>query len=252
MRTLPVRVELQQRPADVRRHHRDVARGEIGHARRRAFVGNVGDVRHADQLLEQLAGQIGHGAGAGRAVGQLGRIGPGVVDELLERVGGHRLVHHDAGRRDRHDVDRLEVLHRIVGRLVGDRRNDDLGAGVAEQQRLAVGRRARHFGRADHAAAAAFVLGHDGAELGLHPLGPKPADHVGRAAGRERHDQLDRPLRKGGEGGKRQGRGRKRGQSGAGENRVDSLLILGWDCVCHAPYANRAVRKTTATRRSRP
>ena len=38
-------VELQQRPADVRRHHRDVAGGEIGDARRRALVGDVGDVR---------------------------------------------------------------------------------------------------------------------------------------------------------------------------------------------------------------
>ena len=70
-------MELQERPADIRRHHRDVAGGEIGHARRRAFVRNVGDVLHADQLLEQLARKIGHGAGAGRAVGQLGRIGSG-------------------------------------------------------------------------------------------------------------------------------------------------------------------------------
>ena len=37
-------VELQQRPADVRRHHRDVAAGEIGDAGRRALVGNVRDV----------------------------------------------------------------------------------------------------------------------------------------------------------------------------------------------------------------
>ena len=65
---------------------------------------------------------------------------------------------------------------------------------LPNRKRLAVGRRARHFGRADHAAAAALVLDHDGAELGLHPLGPQPADHVGRAARRERHDQPDRPV----------------------------------------------------------
>jgi hypothetical protein len=78
---LALRMELQERSADVRGHHRDVARGKIGDARRRAFVGNVGDVLDADQLFEQLAGKVGHGAGAGRAVGQLGRIGAGVVDE---------------------------------------------------------------------------------------------------------------------------------------------------------------------------
>ena len=91
-------VELQQRPADIGRHHRDMSGGEIGHAGRGALVGDVRDLRCADQMLEQLAGQIGHGAGAGRAIGQLGGIGLGVGDELRERTRRHQLVHHDAGR----------------------------------------------------------------------------------------------------------------------------------------------------------
>ena len=76
-------VEAEQRAAEVRRHHRDMAAGEIGDAGRRALVGNVHDVGRADQLLEQLARQIGQRAGAGRAVGQLARIGLGVGDQLL-------------------------------------------------------------------------------------------------------------------------------------------------------------------------
>ncbi len=75
-------MEVDERSPDVRRHHRNVTAGEVGDAGCRALVGNVHDVGRADELFEQLAGQIGQRAGAGRAIGQLARIGAGVGDEL--------------------------------------------------------------------------------------------------------------------------------------------------------------------------
>ncbi len=59
---------------------------------------------------------------------------------------------------------------------------------------MAIGPRAGDFRRADHAAAAAAILHDDGAEHGPHPISPHAPDHIGRAAGRERNDQPDRPL----------------------------------------------------------
>src|SRR5262249_3616368 len=58
MRTFPA-MELDERPAQVRRHQRDVAAGEIGDAGRGAFVRDVHDIGCADQLFVQLACKIG-------------------------------------------------------------------------------------------------------------------------------------------------------------------------------------------------
>ena len=57
---------------------------------------------------------------------------------------------------------------------------------------VAVGRRARHHGHAGIAAGAGNVLGHDLLAEALRQfLRDDARDHVGRAAGRERHDQAD-------------------------------------------------------------
>jgi hypothetical protein len=93
--------------------------------------------------------------------------------------------------------------------------------------------------------------GTDGAELGLHALPPKPADHVGRASRGEWNDQPDGPFRECGECGDGQGRGRKRGHSVLEKIATIHRGFLGKDCVEALPYANRAARETTATRRSR-
>ena len=148
----------------------------------------------AGELLEQFAGEVAHRAGAGRAVGQLARIGLGVGDELLERLRRHRGVNDDRGGRDREQRDRHKVLDRIVRHLRHGHRVEHHRAGAAENERVAVGRRARDLGGRDGAGGAALVLDVDGAEQVLHPVGPLPADHVVHAAGRERHHQLDRPV----------------------------------------------------------
>ena len=62
------------------------------------------------------------------------------------------------------------------------------------QQRVAVGRRLRGLDGADHAAGAGAVLDHEGlAEVLLQDAADLARRDVGRAAGAERHDDLDRP-----------------------------------------------------------
>ena len=60
-----------------------MAADQIGDAGTGALVGNVHEVVEAGELLEQLAGEVAHGAGSGGAVGELAGIGLGVGDELL-------------------------------------------------------------------------------------------------------------------------------------------------------------------------
>src|SRR5262249_11915748 len=84
-----------------------------------------------------------------------------------------------------------EIRERIVGRVVHDRGNEYLRAGIAEQEGMTVRLRARDLGGAGHAASAASVLRHYGAEERLHLLRPQPADDIGGAARRERNDEPD-------------------------------------------------------------
>ena len=110
MRILPVLWKFEKLAGDVRRHDRDVPADQVGDAGSRALVGNVHDVGHAGALLEQLAGQMAHRAGAGRAVGQLAGVGLDVGDQLLDVLRRHRRMHRDRGGADAEDRDRHEVL----------------------------------------------------------------------------------------------------------------------------------------------
>ena len=121
-------------------------------------------IGRADQRLEQFAGEMRHGSGASRPVGELAGIGLGVSDQLLERLHRHRRMHRDAHGGDAEDRDRLEVLERIVlGVAVGDR-NDDLRAAAAEQDGVAVRLGAGDLGSGERAPRAADVLRHHDAE----------------------------------------------------------------------------------------
>ena len=62
-------MEFEHLSGDVRRHDRDVAADQIGDAGPGALVGHMHHVGRLRELLEQLAGQMAHRAGAGRAVG---------------------------------------------------------------------------------------------------------------------------------------------------------------------------------------
>src|SRR5262249_16220002 len=93
-----------------------------------------------------------------------------------------------------------------------DRGNEHLRAGIAEQEGVTVRLRARHLGGAGYAASAAPVFGHHRAEERLHLLGPKPADDIGGAAGREWNDEPDGATGIG-KGACRRHRGRQRTQA---------------------------------------
>src|SRR5262245_56154840 len=63
------------------------------------------------------------------------------------------------------------------------------------EQRISVGRRTRRRLRADRGIAAGAVLDqHRLTPILAHPLSDHSRDHVGRAAGRERHDDPDRSV----------------------------------------------------------
>ncbi len=98
---------------------------------------------------------------------------------------------HDRSRRVAENIDADEILERIIGRVVPDRGNEHLGAGIAEQEGVTVRLRAGDLGGAGHAASAASVLRHHRAEERFHLLRPQPADHVGGATRRERNDEPD-------------------------------------------------------------
>ena len=63
--------------------------------------------------------------------------------------------------------------------------------GGGEQQRVAVGRRLGDCVGTHVAAGAASVLHEGAAQRGAHLLREQPRQDVGRAAGRERHDDAD-------------------------------------------------------------
>ena len=161
---------------------------------------------------------------------------PGFVfaerDELFESCARQRRMHRDAQRIGDDAGDRIEIFHRIVERLRLEQRLVDVRLRAAEEQRVAVGLRARDRRGADRRPAAADVLDDDRAEQRLHLLGPRPADRVERAARRERNDQPDRARRIGlrdqQAAKRRQRRGRSRAlhESTAGKRHACSFIGL--------------------------
>ena len=105
---------------------------------------------------------------------------------------GDGLGRDDDERRDHQQRHRLEIGQQVVGQVAVGCAGDDVRAVLAEADGVAVGRRAHRAADADGAARAGDVLDDDGlAERDPHPLGEDAADHVGRSAGRERHDHGD-------------------------------------------------------------
>ena len=137
-------------------------------------------------------------------------VGPADADRAdcrLARVrlhpGGHfvqilrrkRASRRDPLRRVGDERHRLEILHHVVLQGLG-RRVDDVRLHMAEAERVAVGRRARHATDPDGAAGAAHVLDDDGlAEQAPHRLAQDARQGVRWSAGRIRHDQRDRARR---------------------------------------------------------
>ena len=150
------------------------------------------DTGHA---LEHLAGQVRRAALARRAVGQLAGVGLQVLDEVGHVGGGHGRIGLQEHMHARHGSHGRQVLFGIEGQLAVDHRVDGDGPARAEQQRVAILGRAHGFADADVAARAGLVVHHH--RLAQH-LGHGGRDgarqHIGRAAGREVHDQAHGAL----------------------------------------------------------
>jgi hypothetical protein len=115
-------------------------------------------------------------------------------DQLLERARRHARVQHEDVRRDGELRDRREIALDVVARLLVERHVRGVGA-AADEQRVAVGRRARDVFRRDVAAAAGPVLDDDGGAQELAQLQRgRPGHEIGAAARQVAGDHANRFL----------------------------------------------------------
>ena len=139
-------------------------------------------------------------------------------------LGGKLRIHHQHLRRNAEQADRREILHRVVAHL-GDRRERRDGRRRRPQEGVAVRRRAGDRLGRDAAVAADAVLDDELlAERLAEPAAREPRHDVDVAAGRERHQDLGRPLRPG------LGRGRRRGAKPCDGERRDGGEPTGRSC----------------------
>ena len=176
-----------------------------------AAIGHMGQ-RHAQRAAEHLASQMRGGAIAGGAEGLwlAPRLQRG-EQASKAALGGPGLADRDDLRLHRDQGDGGVVPGGVVGQAALVQRDGrGLGAVAAHQQGVAVRRGVGDLRRADGATGAGAVLHHHGlAQRGGQALGQQPGLHVEAAAGREGHDDAQRPA--GGPGGL--------GQGGAGQGR---------------------------------
>ncbi len=184
---------LWHRGRDVRENHRDLPTEQVGDGLRVALVGHVQQI-HAGQRLQHLTGDP-RGARAA-AEGDLARVGLGVVDQFLRRGYGYRGIDHQ-GQRDRPELaDGREIGDRIVGQLLVEALIGRMRRVGRDQHGVPVGLGAGHVLGGEKAARARHVVDDDGLpEARRHLLAQHARQRVGGAARRERHDELDRPIR---------------------------------------------------------
>lgn len=160
----------------------------------------VRDVRHAEigRRLQHFHRHMHRAVVARTAVVQRPRPALRIGDELGERFPRRVGAHDEHGRIRREACDRPELIERVRGlalqHVVG--LGQDRDRRQAQEQRVAVRRRACGQADPERTARAGPVLDHD-ALLQLAPerLGDRPCDRVGHAAGRKRHDHRDRLVR---------------------------------------------------------
>ena len=186
--------------AERRRQHaerdRHVAAEQIVHDRRRALVGDDRDV-DAGFGLEQFGAHVAAGADRRGADIELARLLLGKRDDFGDRLGRKRRMGEQRHRHRGDQADRREILARVHAELGVEAGVDRERAGMAEQQRVAVGRGARDGARADGAAAAAAVVDD---HLLVERVGQLLRHHarhgVDAAAGRIGHHERDIAGRK--------------------------------------------------------
>ncbi len=180
-----------RRNGGIREGQLHVPGHHVGQGRHVALVGHR-DHLDAGQALEIFAGEMAHGAGAGRRIGQLAGARLRVGDELGDRLNRQRRSDHQHERHVRDQRDRHEVLDRIVGQLLVERGVDGQQAARRHQQRVAVGRALGDRIGGDHGPAAGAVLDHERLAETVGEMLAEPArEDIGAAARRVRHDDGD-------------------------------------------------------------
>ncbi len=160
---------------------------------RGAGEGDVHDVE-AEFLLEQFARQMRRRADAGSGETVFVRVGLDQFDQLFDALRRHRRIDRDDVGRIGDHGDRREILDRVVGDL-GVQAHIDHEAGAHHGERVAVGRRLRHFGVGDIAAGAGFVIDVELlAKGGRQFLPDDTGDHIGGSAGGEADQQPHRMI----------------------------------------------------------
>ena len=195
--------QLELAGADVRDaaerrigHHIDVPAQKVRQRRRAAPIGHVHHV-NLGHLLEHLERQVRDLSAALRGIAELARVGARIRDKLRHVAGRQVRAGDHEGRVGRDNANRHQGA-RIERKLCEQQMRDAQGAGRGAQQRIAVGACAGDVFRADIAAAPRTVfdddrLPEDHAQL----VGDEPRLDIGRAAGRKRHHDRDRPGREG-------------------------------------------------------
>lgn len=202
----------------------DTAAEHVLQRRGAALVGHVHGVDPGD-VVQQFAGQVRGGAGAGGGEVQLAGLALGLGDELAERFHAGAGGHHEHVREGHAHGDGGQVLQRVVAHLhhVG---RDAQRAHGAEQQHGTIRRAVGDPGMGELAARAGLVLDDDAlADVFAQLLGDDAGRDVGRAAGSEAdhegHGFLGREvLRMGGSAGEGQA-----GSQGGGQHERASLYF---------------------------
>ena len=184
---------------DRREDDMDLAAEQVGDRGRRALVRHCREL-DAGHVLEQFAGQMRRGARAIGAVGQLVRLRLGHRDQVGDRFDRGRRIDHHQVERARDQRHRGEILVRVIGQLRVEARIDGIRK-RSHQQRVTVRLGGCDRLGADDGAGARLVLDNDAAaEILRHFLRQRARDHVGAAARRKWHHDLDDAFGESGKG----------------------------------------------------
>ena len=173
----------RQRGGEVAEHHLHMAAHDVVERRREALVGHMHEL-DAELAAHQLGEQVRRAAGAVRRIGQPLRPGLRIGGEIGERLHRQRRIDHQDERHAGDQRDRHQIPGRIIGQVLVDADIDRHRGRGADQDGVAVGRGARHVGRADHGGGAEPLLDHERLpQLLLEPVRQRARDRVGVAAG---------------------------------------------------------------------
>jgi hypothetical protein len=142
-------------------------------------------------VFEQFARQMRRGAGAIGTIREFIGLGLCRGDQVGDRLDRGSGIDHDDVEGARHQRHRCEIIVRVIGQFRLQARIDRIRE-RPHQQRVAVRRAGRDALGSDNGPRPRLVLDDDGgAEILCHLLRQRAGDHIGPAARRKRHHDLD-------------------------------------------------------------